>query len=164
MSRVSEGGLRSRRQVPFAAAAPLWLVACALAGPPVLPLPPRTLEAQETMGAIDRAALRYREVRAICADFAQVIEVRLMRDTVESAGRICQQRPNLLSMRFTDPDGDMVISDGEYLWAYYPSRNRRQVMRQSVSDSPGREDFFREFLEDPGTKYEAEEGGIEAVE
>ena len=122
------------------------------------------MEGQEPMGAIDRAALRYREVRAICADFAQVIEVRVMRDTVESAGRICQQRPNLLSMRFTDPDGDMVISDGDYLWAYYPSRNERQVMRQRVSDSPGREDFFREFLEDPGTKYEAEEGGIEIVE
>ena len=132
-----------------------WALALALSAP--------ALGAQEPMSAIDRAAERYREVRAICADFEQVIEVHLMRRTVESAGRICQQRPNLLSMRFTDPDGDMVISDGRYIWVYYPSHQKDQVMRQSVSDSPGREDFFREFLEDPGTKYEAEEGAIEAV-
>ena len=157
-----EGG-RPCRKAPLGAAAVLWLAAGSF-GPLALPHSTRTLDAQETMGAIDRAALRYREVRAICADFSQVIEVRLMRDTVESAGRICQQRPNLLSMRFTDPDGDMVISDGEYLWAYYPSLNERQVTRQRVADSPGREDFFREFLEDPGTKYEAEEGGTEAVD
>lgn len=133
-----------------------WTLALALSS--------ATLGAQEPMSAMDRAAERYAGVRAICADFEQVIEVRLMRRTVESAGRICQQRPNLLSMRFTDPDGDMVISDGQNIWAYYPSRQRDQVIRQPVTDSPGREDFFREFLEDPGTKYEAEEGAIEAVD
>lgn len=122
-----------------------------------------TLGAQEPMSAMDRAAKRYAGVRAICADFEQVLEVRAMRRTVESAGRICQQRPNLFSMRFTDPDGGMVISDGQYIWIYYPSHQKDQVIRQPVADSPGREDFFREFLEDPGTKYEAEEGAIEAV-
>jgi len=121
--------------------------------------------AQESMRPLEQAAARYREVRAICADFEQVIEVRLMRGrAIESAGRVCQRRPNLFSMRFTDPDGDMVISDGDYFWVYYPSIEEEQVMRHPVSDAPGREDFFREFLEDPGAKYEAETGGVEAVD
>ena len=125
--------------------------------------PPSDVAAQQTVPALDEAAQRYREVRAICADFEQVIEVRQLRRTIESAGRICQQRPNLLSMRFTDPDGDMVIADGEYVWVYYPSLDAEQVNRFPAAGSPGRGDFFREFLEDPGTKYDAETGGIEAV-
>ena len=120
--------------------------------------------AQESSHPLEQAAAHYHEVRAICADFEQVIEVRLLRRSIESAGRVCQRRPNLFSMRFTDPDGDMVVSDGDYFWVYYPSVDEGQVMRHPVSDSPGREDFFREFLENPGAKYEAETGGIEAVD
>ena len=128
-------------------------------------VPAQSTAAQEALHPLEQAAVRYREVRAICADFEQVIEVRLMRGrAIESAGRVCQRRPNLFSMRFTDPDGDMVISDGDNFWAYYPSIDEEQVMRYPVSDSPGREDFFREFLEDPGTKYEAGTGGVEAVD
>lgn len=164
MSRMIEGWRRAPPRRMLAVAPMLWLAAGTLAGPLFPPLPPWTLAAQEPSSAIEQAALRYREVRAICADFAQVLENPVMRRTIESAGRICQQRPNLFSMRFTDPDGDMVISDGQYVWLYYPSSNRSQVMRGTVADSPGREDFYREFLEDPGSKYEAEEGGIEAVD
>lgn len=119
--------------------------------------------AQQSVPALEEAARRYREVGAICADFEQVLEVPLQRRTIESAGRICQQRPNLFSMRFTDPDGDMVIADGEYVWVYHPSLDDKQVNKFPAASSPGREDFLREFLEDPGLKYDAEEGGIEAV-
>ena len=120
-------------------------------------------QAQAPIRAMEDAARQYRDVRAMCADFEQVIEVRLVRRTVESAGRICQQRPNLFSMRFTDPQGDMVISDGQHFWAYYPSLDEEQVMRYPVAESAGRHDFFREFLEDPGAKYAAEDGGTERI-
>ena len=70
---------------------------------------------------------------------------------------------NLFAMRFTDPDGDMVISDGDYFWVYYPSLHDDQVIRYPVSQSPGRYDFFQEFLNDPASKYEASDGGLEDV-
>ena len=124
---------------------------------------PSGAAAQESSPALEAAARRYREVRAMCADFEQVIELRLQRRTISTAGRICQQRPNLFSQRFTDPDGDMVIADGEYVWVYYRSLDEEQVTRFPAASSPGGEDFIREFLEDPGTKYDAEEGGIEVV-
>ena len=113
--------------------------------------------------AMENAAERYREVNSICADFEQVIDVRLLGRRVESAGRVCQQRPNLFSMRFSDPEGDMVISDGGNFWVYYPSIDEEQVMRHPAADSPGRHDFFREFLEDPAGKYSAEDGGTGLV-
>jgi len=133
----------------------LWL--------PASPPPVRAQESATALRALERAAERYREVSAICADFEQVIEVRLLGRRVESAGRVCQQRPNLFSMRFSDPEGDMVISDGRDFWVYYPSIDAEQVMRHPAADSPGRHDFFREFLENPASKYSAEGGLTERV-
>ena len=129
-------------------------------------LTPAPTVAQETdpaLRALEGAAAHYREVNAMCADFEQVIEVRLVRRTVESEGRVCQQRPNLFSMRFTDPEGDMVISDGTHFWVYYPSIDELQVVRQPAAQSPGRHDFIREFLDDPAGKYTVEDAGTEVV-
>lgn len=120
-------------------------------------------QAGDALGTMEDAARRYREVRTMCADFDQVIAVRLLGRTIESEGRVCQQRPNLFSMRFSDPPGDLVVSDGRFFWVYYPSIDEEQVMRYPVADSPGRHDFFREFLEDPAAKYAAADGGIEPV-
>ena len=154
MPRVTPPRVSGRRR-------PVLRVAALLASAWVIP--PPAAAAQESAPALEAAARRYQEVQAICADFEQVIEIPMLRWTRESAGRICQQRPNLFSMRFTDPDGDMVIADGEYVWVYYPSLDEEQVNRFPAADSPGREDFFREFLENPGARYDAEEGGIEEV-
>lgn len=152
---VVNGGLLARAAGPGVAALMLWVA---------VPLPPAVAQESGTaLLALERAAERYREVNAICADFEQVIEVRLLGRRVESAGRVCQQRPNLFSMRFSDPGGDMVISDGRDFWVYYPSIDEEQVMRHPAAESPGRHDFFREFLEDPARKYSAEDGGTEDV-
>ncbi|MDE2806402.1 MAG: outer membrane lipoprotein carrier protein LolA [Gemmatimonadota bacterium] len=155
----------SQLMVPRIFRAAATLLFSTAAGTPFLPGVARPALAQEdgALGTMEDAARRYREVRAMCADFEQVIEVRLMGRTVESAGRICQQRPNLFSMRFTEPQGDLVVSDGRHFWVYYPSMDDKQVVRHPVADSPGRHDFFREFLEDPAAKYAASDGGTEAV-
>ena len=114
--------------------------------------------------ALEAAAERYRGVQATCADFEQVVDVRLLGRRVESTGRVCQQRPNLFSMRFTDPDGDAVVSDGEHFWVYYPSLDAEQVVRYHVAGSPGGYDFYREFLDDPAAKYTVRDGGTEQVD
>lgn len=67
-------------------------------------------------------------------------------------------------MRFTDPDGDMVVSDGEHFWVYYPSLDEAQVVRYRVAGSPGGHDFYREFLDDPGALYVVADGGTEVVD
>ena len=113
---------------------------------------------------LEAAAERYRGVQATCADFEQVVDVRLLGRRVESAGRVCQQRPNLFSMRFSDPDGDAVVSDGEHFWVYYPSLDTEQVVRYHVAGSPGGYDFYREFLDDPAAKYTVRDGGTEQVD
>ncbi len=124
--------------------------------------------AQESASPLAQAARIYRELPAICADFEQTIEVRLARRRIASAGRVCQQQPNLFSMRFHgpggDPNGDLVVSDGEHFWVYYPTLDEEQVMRYPASASPGGQNFFRELLEDPGARYEAAAEGMEPVD
>ncbi len=124
---------------------------------------PVPVAGQSAMDAMDAASRRYRDIRTLCADFDQNMDVRLLRRTIYSEGRLCQERPNRFSMRFSDPDGDLVVSDGENFWVYYPSLNADQVVRYPLERRPGGYDFFREFLADPSAKYEATDGGIEDV-
>ena len=147
-------------------AAVLVGVAAVLAGGPMAAqqVPPSAATNALAQQALAAAAEKYGGLRATCADFEQIVDVRLLGRRVESAGRVCQQRPNLFSMRFTEPDGDMVVSDGEHFWVYYPSLDEAQVVRYRVAGSPGGHDFYREFLDDPGALYVVADGGTEVVD
>ena len=57
-------------------------------------------------------------------------------------------------MRFTDPEGDVIVADGESVWYYVPSNDDKQAFRGSIDQSVGGPDFHREFLHEPETKYE----------
>lgn len=122
-----------------------------------------SLVAQDGILAMERAAERYTQTHALCADFDQVLEISLLGKTVASSGRLCQQRPNLFSMRFTDPNGDVAIADGESFWTYYPSMSPDQAVRVPLAQSPGGYDFYSEFLEDPDLKYAIEDQGLSPV-
>ena len=146
---------RSRRARPPAA---LALVGLALAG-----LAPPALLAQSAQPILESAAERYEALAAFCADFRQQVDVTLLRETIRSAGELCQARPDRLEMRFTDPAGDRVVADGTYLWVYFPSVDDGQVVRSSLA-SGSRMDLHREFLSEPGRRYSATLEGREIVD
>ena len=153
-----------RSTLPDARTAGLLALAALLALPP-------TLEAQSAPSAegralvlLEAAEIRYSTFSSFCADFRQVMEVPLLEQETASRGRICQKQPDLFLMRFTEPEGDVVVADGEWLWIYYPSTDPGQVIRSPLSGSGGRFDFHREFLEDPGEKYAATWVGRERVD
>jgi chaperone LolA len=123
-----------------------------------------SVSAQDQGLAIMRAAAeRYQEVEALCADFTQHLVVPLLGDERTGEGQVCQARPNKFAMRFTQPDGDRVVIDGESVWVYYPSLDEKQVMRMPVAQQRGGHDFHREFLEDPETKYDVAYEGTDTV-
>ena len=123
------------------------------------------LSAQDTtaLALMEEAGARYREVRGFCANFEQALSVPLLGDTTYSKGSLCQESPNLFAMRFSDPEGDILVADGESFWVYYPSSDPRQVLRFDMESRPGGLDFHREFLESPGDKYELEYLGEETL-
>jgi outer membrane lipoprotein carrier protein len=116
----------------------------------------QALFAQETraLDLMEEAGARYRGIEAFCAAFQQELSVPLLGETTLSQGRLCQKRPNLFSMRFTDPSGDALVADGEHFWVFYPSVDPLQVLQFSMEARPGGADFHREFLDAPGEKYE----------
>lgn len=155
MNHASSLTAAFRRLRPFAVGLALAVIAAA---------PPAALAGQESAQALLlRTAERYAGVGTICAEFEQRLSIPLLGDSRDSAGEVCQRRPNLFSMRFTDPDGDAVVADGEVFWVYYPSVSPGQVIRFPLDPSRGGLDFYREFLDEPLTKYEVADRGQEYI-
>jgi len=106
------------------------------------------------LATLEAAAARYGTASSVCADFVQVRAVPLLRQEVTQTGRLCSADPNLFAMRFTDPAGNLIVSDGQTQWIYRPSDNPGQVFRADVGPDTGGQDFYRELLEDPAAKYD----------
>jgi len=115
------------------------------------------------MDALEAASRRYAGIGTVCADFHQVLTVTLLGSRNESRGELCQRRPNLFFMRFSQPAGDAVVADGTHFWIYFPSMSPGQVVRLPMDPGRGGLDFYREFLEDPASRYEATLQGEEEV-
>jgi outer membrane lipoprotein-sorting protein len=112
---------------------------------------------------MEEAGARYREIQGFCAIFEQALSVPLLGETTYSKGSLCQESPNLFAMRFSEPEGDVLVADGDSFWVYYPSSDPRQVLQFDMEVRPGGVDFHREFLEAPGEKYEMEYLGEESL-
>lgn len=103
--------------------------------PSVLPSVFPSLAAQDADAIATRASRLYRGLSSIQADFHQVIEDRMI-GTQESKGQLIQAGDAKLVMRFSDPKGDAIVVDGEYVWLYTPSTTPGQVIRTPVSHDP----------------------------
>ena len=106
------------------------------------------------LALLDGASERYGAVETVCADFIQHLQVPLLGSERTGIGRLCQGRPNLFAMRFSDPQGDLVVVDGESAWVYFPSNDPRTVLKTSAERAAGGQDFHREFLVEPEERYD----------
>ena len=106
------------------------------------------------MDLIKEAWRKFSSFSTICADFNQHLMNPLLRQERSGSGRLCQARPNFFAMRFTDPEGDVIVADGESVWYYVPSNDDKQAFRGLIDQSAGGPDFHREFLYEPEAKYD----------
>ena len=112
--------------------------------------------AQATAQAIlTRASAAYGRVRSLRADFSQVTRNPLLGSTTTSRGTLFQRRPDRLLLRFTQPQGDVLVSDGRFFWVYYPSVDPKQVIRMPASRGAGGVDLQAQFLGDPVRRFHA---------
>jgi outer membrane lipoprotein-sorting protein len=125
---------------------------------------PLDARAQEDgIAVLEAAAARYGAASSVCADFVQLRSVPLLRQEVTQRGRLCSADPNLFAMRFTDPAGNVIVSDGSVQWIYRPSDNPGQVFRGEIGPNTGGQDFYREVLESPSDKYDVTCSSTEEV-
>jgi outer membrane lipoprotein carrier protein len=111
----------------------------------------------QTPGApqiLDRAVTAYAAVQTMRADFVQLIRDPMLDDTQTTRGEFLQQRPNKFAMRWSQPRGDLIVADGQYLWVFLPSSAPNQVVRQALTGTgAGGADIVAEFLDRPQARF-----------
>lgn len=126
-------------------------------------LPLGAQSAAET--AIDRAVKAYASVRTARATFEQTIRNPITGSDLASKGEFEQSRPDKFAFRFSDPKGDVIISDGKFVWLYLPSSTPGQVIRAPLTaDLEGSIDLIGAFFSNPRQKYAISGGGAATID
>jgi outer membrane lipoprotein carrier protein len=135
-------------------------------GAPASPGPPGVAgePADSAVAILERASARYQGLSALQADFTMTYENPLLRSRSTGEGVLYQKRPDRLLLRFSEPAGDVILSDGRYFWVYYPSIDAAQVLRSEASaGSTSGVDLQAQFLGDPARRFAATLDGEETV-
>lgn len=113
---------------------------------------------------IARAVAAWSRVRTLRATFEQVVTNPLTGSALTARGSMQQQKPNRLAITFTEPFGDRIVADGEYVWVYLQSATPGQVVRMRVTDvGAANTDLIGQFLNTPRSKYDASDAGSDRV-
>jgi outer membrane lipoprotein carrier protein len=114
--------------------------------------------------AIDAAVASYAQVRTARATFEQTITNALTGSTLTSNGEFEQTRPDKFIFRFAQPKGDVIVSDGKYVWLYLPSSAPGQVIRSLLGNgSTGSLDLIGEFFTNPRERYAIADAGTATI-
>src|SRR5262245_17701088 len=123
------------------------------------------LTAQSAPDALLRAERAYQGVTTLQARFVQTIDNPMLGKPEVATGTVFIGRPDRFAMRFTDPAGDRLVADGQWLWAYTPSTVPGQVIRQPIPrEGALSPNLFAQFVERPLERYTATDAGVDSVE
>jgi outer membrane lipoprotein-sorting protein len=112
------------------------------------------LAAQDTTAAlVERAAHEYRAAKTVRATFEQTLTSPATGGVHPAHGEYFQSGSRF-ALRFTDPVGDAVVSDGSTLWLYLPSSVKGQVMKMPSQAGAGL-DVLTQLLSSPKDSYVA---------
>ena len=128
---------------------------------------PRFALAQSTPAemAYERAAKAYASFTSVDAQFEQKLTNPILGKTAVSKGRFVQQKPNLVSITFSDPAGDRIVGDGKSVWVYLPSSTPNQVMKlPAKSESAVIFNLLGQLLDAPRQSFVISGGEATSVE
>ena len=77
----------------------------------------------------ERAVNLFRNASSMRIRFDQTLMNPLTGSSVASHGELLRKKPNLVSINFTEPSGDRIVSDGKFVWVYLPSSAPGQVIK-----------------------------------
>lgn len=104
--------------------------------------------------AYERVARAWATHTTLSADFEQRISNPLLGRTASSRGTFLQQKPGRVSITFTEPAGDRIVSDGTSLWVYLPSSAPGQVMKlPATADGAVVADLLGQLLDAPKRSF-----------
>jgi len=134
----------------------------AILGALVLAAPP--LSAQSADSVLARAQRAYDGMTTLRAAFSQTLTNPMLGGPEQSRGVLFLQPPGRFAMRFSEPSGDRVVADGQWLWVYTPSSVPDQVIRQPIPTSGANTpNLFAQFVDRPLERYRASYVGSDTV-
>lgn len=104
---------------------------------------------------LEKAAEAYHGAATMQSSFVQRIEIPALERVKEGRGVVYQKKPNYFLMRFAEPQGDVLVADGEWFWMYYPSAQPDQVVRTAIKESAEGATLGGQFLINPSQRYVA---------
>jgi len=114
--------------------------------------------------ALDRAVTAYRKVQTLRATFDQSLANPITGRSAKAKGELLVKRPGRVAVRFTEPSGDRIVSDGTSVWIYLPTSAPGQVMRASADAAQGTGmDVSTELLTAPRTRFDVADAGAATV-
>jgi outer membrane lipoprotein carrier protein len=122
------------------------------------------LKAQAATATLDKAIAAWAKVRSLSGTFEQTLTNPLVRSSTVSHGEFRQQRPNKLAVRFTDPAGDAIVADGQFIWVYLRQAAPNQVIRRAQSEQMDVPLDLSQFLSATASRYDIVGKGAESVE
>jgi len=119
--------------------------------------------------ALAHAVRTYADVHTVRATFEQALTNPITGVTAISHGDYVQQRPNRLTVRFTDPAedaDDRIVADGASVWVYVPSATPGRVVRMPIRTAAGvtAVDFVGQYLTAPEERYTVGDGGTDTID
>ena len=121
--------------------------------------------AQSPEAVMERAVKAYADLRSVRAEFRQAITNPITGSDMVSRGVLLRKDPAFLSINFTDPSGDRIVSDGTSLWIYLPSSAPGQVIKTSAkaNNALAMVDPGGVFLSSPSSRYSMSSGGTATI-
>jgi len=121
--------------------------------------------AQSPQAIMERAVKAYAQLRSVRAEFRQSITNPITGSNLVSRGVMLRKDPDLISINFTDPSGDRIVSDGQSLWIYLPSSAPGQVVKTSAkaNNALAMVDPGGVFLTSPASRFTISGGGAATV-
>jgi outer membrane lipoprotein carrier protein len=114
--------------------------------------------------ALDRAVAAYSKVQTLRATFDQSLTNPVTGRSSQAKGELLVKRPGRIAVRFTEPSGDRIVSDGEFVWIYLPTSAPGQVIRARADAAQGTGmDVSTELLTAPRTKFDVADAGAATV-
>jgi outer membrane lipoprotein carrier protein len=141
----TDGGTASRDASAAVARADAGVGVRDAGGPPAVVAPPgsptvqRGLTAQQVVAGVQSF---YNRTADFEADFRQFNTAAATNGTTESAGHVQIRRPGRMRWEYSQPRGNLVVSDGTTLWTYEPANRQAFLANLSQSQLPSALSFL----------------------
>ncbi len=121
--------------------------------------------AQSPEAIMESAVKAYADLRSVRAEFRQTITNPITGSDLVSRGVLLRKDPSFLSINFTQPSGDRIVSDGQSLWIYLPSSAPGQVIKTAAkaNNALAMVDPGGVFLSSPAARYTMSSGGSATI-